>query len=434
MRESMIPVALEKTDDKSARISRIVHYAAHLAPSRMPTQPWWDELPPEFATLHESFKLRPWDRLRVESTAAIDVAVRTFAAGIVGSTAVPMGFNPAMLRKSMEEAPFYRDLADRRDPDEVFVRPPRRVHVRTRPARGAFFDPAGGVCEDVTFESPFVPLHPGRRAEWSKSGDVNVAHARLFRHEGAPRPTIIAVHGFMADFYALNEWFFAIRWFYEMGCNVAVFTLPHHGHRQARLSPFSGYGFFAGGLTRVNESFAQAICDLRVLLDWLEARHEVDRVGITGVSVGGYTTALAAGVEPRFAFAIPNVPVVSIPDIVQEWEPIGTAMRAAMKLTGMTIQDARHIVAPVTPLTYAPRLPQNRLMIIGGAGDRLAPPKHSRLLWDHWGRPRMHWFPGSHLLHLDKGTYLKHMASFLSDIGFVERRPKALPGARRPRR
>jgi len=45
-------------------------------------------------------------------------------------------------------------------------------------------------------------------------------------------------------------------------------------------------------------------------------------------------------------------------------------------------------------------------MIIGGVGDRLAPPKHTRLLWEHWGRPRLHWFPGSHLLHLDKGEYV----------------------------
>ena len=55
-----------------------------------------------------------------------------------------------------------------------------------------------------------------------------------------------------------------------------------------------------------------------------------------------------------------------------------------------------------TPLTYKPCLPPERLMIIGGVGDRLAPPKHSRILWDHWGRCRIHWFPGNHVLHLDR--------------------------------
>jgi len=58
------------------------------------------------------------------------------------------------------------------------------------------------------------------------------------------------------------------------------------------------------------------------------------------------------------------------------------------------------------------------LMIISGAGDRLAPPKHSRLLWEHWDRCRLHWFPGNHILHLDQGKYLKDMAQFLRDINF----------------
>lgn len=421
MRASIVPAAFDPDSGKAAVISRIVHYASHLAKNGMPAQPWWENLDPDFSLRDEHFKLRAWDRFRVESTAAIDVVIRTAAAGIVGGTAVPLGFNPVMIHQMMEDAPFYEAIADRRDASAFFDPPPRRVHVRTRPTPSPNFVPRDGVVEDVSFKSPYVPKLPRLREKHEEQGRVNVAHARFFRHHGGPRPTIIAVHGFMADVYALNEWFFAIPWFYEMGCNVMIFTLPHHGHRQARFSPFSGHGFFAGGLSRVNEAFGQAITDLRVMLDWLEDRHEITQVGITGVSLGGYTSALAASVEPRLAFAVPNVPVVSIADLVLEWEPIGSFMRTAAKLSGVPIQRLRKIVAPVTPLTYEPVVPKHRLMIIGGAGDRLAPPKHSRLLWDHWKRPRMHWYPGSHLIHLDKGAYLKHMARFLSDIGFVDR-------------
>ena len=133
MRESLIPMAFDPNDEKSAVVSRIVHYASHLAPNKMPAQPWWQNLEPDFALNDEHFKLRPWDRFRVESTAAFDVVVRTFASGIVGTTAVPMGFNPAMLKQSLEDAPFYHRLADARDPKRVFEEPPRRVHVRARP-------------------------------------------------------------------------------------------------------------------------------------------------------------------------------------------------------------------------------------------------------------------------------------------------------------
>jgi pimeloyl-ACP methyl ester carboxylesterase len=59
-------------------------------------------------------------------------------------------------------------------------------------------------------------------------------------------------------------------------------------------------------------------------------------------------------------------------------------------------------------------------MIIGGVGDRMAPPKHSRLLWDHWDRCRIHWFPGNHLIHLDRGDYLDQMHRFLREIDFLD--------------
>jgi hypothetical protein len=40
------------------------------------------------------------------------------------------------------------------------------------------------------------------------------------------------------------------------------------------------------------------------------------------------------------------------------------------------------------------------------------------LLWDHWGRCRIHWFPGSHIVHLDRGDYLRRMGRFLNEIEF----------------
>ena len=64
-------------------------------------------------------------------------------------------------------------------------------------------------------------------------------------------------------------------------------------------------------------------------------------------------------------------------------------------------------------------LPPEKLMIVAGVGDRLAPPKHSRLLWDHWERCRIHWFPGSHIIHMDRGAYLTEMARFMVGRGFL---------------
>ena len=370
----------------------------------------------------EGFDLKLFDQLRVRSSAASDVALRTLGACLLGALAYPPGYNPLQIKRALEDRALYGTLAERHDATAFFHRPPRCVPVRRKRARRPLFLPQDGRCEDLSFESPFVPVNPRLRSEYLSHAGNKHAHARYWSHNDGPRPTIIAVHGFSADLYHLNEWFFALPSFYEMGCDVLLFTMPFHGKRQTRFSPFSGHGFFAGGVSRINEAFAQAVHDLRIFVDWLLDQVHAPQVGMTGVSLGGFTTALMASVEPRLAFALPNVPVISLADTLMEWEPLASMIRASLKLFGRSLVDARHLLAVSTPLTYEPALAKERLMIIGGIGDRLAPPKQSKLLWEHWGRCRIHWFPGSHLIHLDRGAYIKQIELFLDSLEFLPRR------------
>jgi hypothetical protein len=74
---------------------------------------------------------------------------------------------------------------------------------------------------------------------------------------------------------------------------------------------------------------------------------------------------------------------VSVADLMCEWEPMGSAVRALLKLSDKSLVDLRHMLAVHCPLNWRPLLPKERLFIIGGAGDRLAPPKHARLLHEH---------------------------------------------------
>lgn len=400
-------------------VSRIAHGSALLR-ARPASVRWWDTLPADFASQPEPFLLEMRDWSMVAATAATDVLLRSLGAALVGGMAFPLGYHPFEMRRALKDIETYGPIAEAADPDRFFARPKAQVEVRRAPADRPRFSPEDGIAEDLHFESPFVPFNPRIRRRYLSHRNNAIAHARLWRHHRGPRPTVIAVHGFSADLYRLNEWFFALPRLYELGCDVLLFTLPFHGKRQTRISPFSGHGFFAGGPATIVEAFAQAVFDLRVFLDWLLA-HGSPGVGITGVSLGGYTASLLASVDERLAFAIPNVPVISLPDLVLEWEPIGSAVRASLALFNRTIIDARHLLAASSPLTYVPRLPKERLMIIGGVGDRLAPPKHSRLLWEHWGRCRIHWFPGSHLIHLDRGEYLDEIALFLDDVGFLQR-------------
>jgi hypothetical protein len=387
----------EQVDDSSV-VSRIAHESCARAPSLLAQGHWWEELDREFARRPEGFDLALHDRLRVGATAAVDTVLRAAAASMISSMALPLGYNPIELRKAMRDTELYADIAESADPARFFETPPSGVRVRAKKGRWLpRFEPEDGTCEALSFDSPFEPVHPRQRKPYLRHTANRVAHARLLRHRGdEPRPTIVAIHGFTADWYLINEWFFALPWFYRMGCNVVLFTLPFHGPRQTRFSPFSGHGYFAGGSSRLNEAVAQSVFDFRILFDWLQRERGAEQIGVTGLSLGGFTAAMLASVEERLSFAIPNVPVVSLADLVLEWQPIVSC-----------------------PLTYAPVLPPERLMIVAGVGDRLAPPKHSRLLWDHWDRCRIHWFPGSHIIHMDRGAYLTEMARFMVGRGFL---------------
>ncbi|MFV0277039.1 MAG: alpha/beta hydrolase family protein, partial [Parahaliea sp.] len=278
--------------------------------------------------------------------------------------------------------------------------------------------PADGSCELVTFASPFKTLHPAMRDVYPREPRNMRARAQHWRHDDGPRPTICVIHGFLADPYWFNKLFFALPRFYAQGYDILLYTLPYHDRKQGPLSPFSGHGIFAKGICNFNESMIHAVHDFRIFLDYLESGG-VDRIGVTGISLGGYTTALLAAVEERLAFAIPNVPLVSPADLMLEWFPSNIGFKTLMKISDTPVSDARHMVAVHSPLTYQPVLPKERLMIIAGAGDRLAPPKHARLLWEHWCRPDIHWFPGNHVLHLDRGSYLRKIGEFLKAIDFV---------------
>lgn len=401
-------------------MKRIKHQTVLHSFDVVPDVPWWESLESNFYRRPEAFDLSVADQIRVTSTAAFDVALRTVGSASLALTIFPFGYHSREFKASFADREFYQPLAESGDASRFFVEPPAQVPVRHTRARPVVFRPKDGTCETLSFKSPFETVNPRLRERYAKLHKNNTAYARYWRHEKGPRPTIVIVHGFVADPFWVNELFFDVRWFYKIGCDVALFTMPFHGKRQPRVSFFSGHRFFGGGISHINEAFAQNIFDLRVLIRYLEEEIGAPQVGVTGISLGGMTSAMLANVEPRLAFSIPNVPVVSLSDLIYEWEPLSTIVRARLRAAGISLKELRRMQAVISPLSYQPVLPRDRRMIVAGVADRLAPPKQARLLWDHWDRCPIHWFPGNHAIHLDQGAYMRRIGRFLNRIGFID--------------
>ena len=372
---------------------------------------WWQTLPEDFYLHPDSTELDTLHPLKVRGTAALDHLLRTGLGTLMASALAPPVLSRKRLRHEQELLSFYRELAEAGNPRKIFV-PPRAVTVRENKPGLLYYRPKGIPARLLSFDSSFTPLHPQLRESYLGHSSNRRAWAQHWTHADGPRPTLMFVHGFVADPYWLNSRMFALPWLYRAGYDILLCTLPFHGARRGWAEPFSGYGYFAHGLASLNEAMLNSIHDLRLWLDYLIERG-APSVGISGLSLGGYLSALLASVDDRLAYCIPNSPVVSPIDMAREWLPMRWLLHAVMRRNGIGVEDLRHALALHSPLSYNPRIAPERLLIIGGAGDRLTPPRFVSLLHEHWQGSALHWFPGNHVVHLQQGVYLKLMRRFM---------------------
>jgi hypothetical protein len=102
------------------------------------------------------------------------------------------------------------------------------------------------------------------------------------------------------------------------------------------------------------------------------------------------------GLRAAAAVVIPNVPVVSIGPLARQWVPINLLLAGGAGMWQLDDDMLDATLAVHCPLNYTPLVPHDRRMIIGGLGDRLAPPEQARMLWEHWDQPRLHYQPRLH--------------------------------------
>ena len=356
----------------------------------------------------------------MDSSAVADLALRTSIASLLSVTMTPSVLGALRRSRSaaeQQQLEFYAELAAMKDPAVAFPAPESPPRVSSRPANPVAEWVARGNVRNIRFESSFTAVNPAMRKQCAGFVRNNVVHAQHWRHDDGPRPTLCLIHGFMGSAYLFNGLFFALPWFYRSGYDVVLYTLPFHGRRAEQYSPFSGHGYFAHGFSGFCEAMAQAVRDFRSVLDYLEYTG-VDRIALTGMSLGGYTSALLASVDDRIQAVIPNVPVVTPDRTVDEWFPANRVVALRNWLSGADSELVDAATMYSSPLNYRPLPAKERRLIIAGLGDRLAPPQQAEMLWKHWDRCDFHWFPGNHVLHVSQPDYLRRMTRFLGPVMF----------------
>lgn len=290
------------------------------------------------------------------------------------------------------------------DAEAFYAAPPPIHNVTERPVRRM----PGGHVYDLSWSSGYEPRLPSAREPYLRWPSNRLAHVRLLQHDARGVPALIWLHGYRGGPFAIEERMCRARTLFESGLDVALFTLPFHGARAPSMVGVRAPLFPSqGSIPRTNEGMGQMAWDVRGLMGWLRARG-ASRVGVAGMSLGGYCAALLGTVERSLDFVIPFIPLADITDAVVSHEA----------LRGLSIDEeiqeaSRQALAIHRPLARASVVPGERVLVVGAEQDRITGRPHAERLARHFDG-ELAWFHGGHLFQFGRSQGFAAIRAFLS--------------------
>ena len=278
----------------------------------------------------------------------------------------------------------------------------------------------GGAIVDLTFPSYYAPQRSEAMELLRRYPENATARVRHYRHHRPGYPAVVCLHGWGGGIFRIEAGLWRARWLYDQGLDVYLYTHPYHAGRRPAEVALGATLYPSSDVVRTTEALLQTMWEVRVLLRY-HRRHRDAGAGAMGMSLGGYATALAASVAPELEFAVPVLPIADLAALMWVMGD-GSPDRRRAERFGITFDAVCAMMAIHSPLAYQPLVPHGRRLIIAGRADRIVPSAHAVALWEHWGKPSLHWFPGAHLLHFGRNGYLDAFRQMLRHQGI-------LPGA-----
>ena len=165
----------------------------------------------------------------------------------------------------------------------------------------------------------------------------------------------------------------AAMWLAQNGVAAMAITMPYYGPRR----PAEGrHRMLTPDVERSIGNMRQTVLDCRRAVAWLAARPEVDadRLGVVGTSLGSFMGGLVAASEPRVHSVCLLLGGGGLVDAFYNHPQAGLVAQALL-LAGITKEKLKRQIAPVDPLTYADRLKEKKLLLIGASRDDVVPPE-----------------------------------------------------------
>jgi hypothetical protein len=209
----------------------------------------------------------------------------------------------------------------------------------------------------------------------------NTVHLRVWPgREGMKSPAMILLHSlFSASDVGYVHWASVLN---RLGWTAIFYDLPYHYRRRPK-GTWSGELVFGGNLIRSAETIRQAVAETRMVVQMARAAG-APKVGLWGMSLGGWVASLTLCHEPDLACAWL---VQSIPDVATAiWDsPGGWVIRRQMEARGLSREQASRMLPMVCPSFGKPKLPPEKILVVGGRHDRIARPEQLQALARGWG-------------------------------------------------
>jgi pimeloyl-ACP methyl ester carboxylesterase len=277
---------------------------------------------------------------------------------------------------------------------EALFPAPDRVPRVTRSRRWRL---AGVESENLVFRSLHDPLEPEfQRYYHARRRRIHTVYARRLRPPGhRGRPRLLYIHGYMQPETVLEEAALLVSMALMLEMEVVQIQPPYHGRRKPRASRFDGELYWTADLVRSMESLRQTLLDARTLLAWMK-RQSAAPVGVAGLSLGGALAAALTCLEPGFAFSAPFIAHMDLGALVAD-APVLGAMRADLARFGWKPRDFAAFAKRIGWDDLEPVIPAERIHLFAADDDRFFRAEVVRRMWRRWGKPRIQWYPASHM-------------------------------------
>jgi hypothetical protein len=160
---------------------------------------------------------------------------------------------------------------------------------------------------------------------------------------------------------------------------------------------------FREQIIRMGDRLQTAVIDTRRIIDWAQAREEIDPdgIGLIGFSLGALVGGLVTASEDRLAATVLVMGAADFPGVMAtcEGRP-GEARENVVGRLGWSVEQYRqHVAAEIShldPSHYSQRIDPDRIFVIDAHHDDCMPQSSRDALWRAMGHPRRMSFLAGH--------------------------------------